>query len=132
MSKTILLCDDEPAILRAAEFKLTKAGYRVVCAYDGEDGWREIMASRPQMVVTDCQMPRLDGLQLAARIAGTPETSDLPVVMLTAKGFESSYRESAARWGVLKVLAKPFSPRELLKLVEEVVGPAAPMHESLA
>ena len=132
MTKTILLCDDEASIMRAAEFKLTRAGYRVRCACDGEEGWREILAQRPDLVVTDCQMPRLDGLQLAARIQGTPEMADLPVVMLTGKGFEASYRESAARWGVLRVLAKPFSPRELLKLVGEIVGPAQPAQETLA
>src|SRR5439155_15973877 len=78
MPRHILLCDDESHILRAAEFKFKRAGYDVTCASDGEEGWERIVESRPDIVVTDCQMPRLSGLGLAERIRTTPATSDLP------------------------------------------------------
>ena len=68
MTKRILLCDDELHILRAAEFKFKRAGYDVVCASDGQEGWEQIQQCRPDIVVTDCQMPRLSGLGLAERI----------------------------------------------------------------
>lgn len=122
MPKRILLCDDELHILRAAEFKFKRAGYEVVCASDGQEGWEQIQAQRPDIVVTDCQMPRMNGLQLAQRIKETPETSDLPVIMLSGKGFELSQEELRERFGIHRLMAKPFSPRELYSEVEAVLS----------
>lgn len=122
MPKRVLLCDDEIHILRAAEFKLKKAGYDVEIANDGQEGWEAIQARKPDMLVTDFQMPRLDGFGLVQRLRANPETADLPVLMLTAKGYELSHEELAANWQVLAVLAKPFSPRELLQYVTKVLG----------
>src|SRR5215467_12770411 len=98
MPKRILLCDDELHILRAAEFKFKRAGYEVVCANDGQEGWEQIEKCRPEIVVTDCQMPRLSGLGLAERIRQTPATADLPVIMLSAKGFEMAPEELRAKY----------------------------------
>lgn len=117
MSKRVLLCDDEVFILRAAEIKLKHAGFDVQTAADGEEGWEKVLQQRPDIVVTDCQMPRLDGLGLIRRMRETPETRDIPALMLTAKGFELSREELAAKWNVITVLHKPFSPRELLQIV---------------
>jgi CheY-like chemotaxis protein len=122
MSHSILLCDDEIHILRAAEFKLRRAGFDVRTAGNGEDGWQAICDRRPDVLVTDCQMPRLDGLGLVARLRAHPPTRDLPVLMLTAKGFELSHDDLAARLNILRVIAKPFSPRELLQTIEQVLG----------
>lgn len=122
MPKRILLCDDEIHILRAAEFKLKRAGYDVRIASDGQEGWEAIQQQKPDVLITDCQMPRLDGLGLIARVRENPETADITIFMLTGKGFELSHEELAARWNVLAVLAKPFSPRELLQKVNHVFG----------
>lgn len=122
MSKRILLCDDEIPILRAAEFKLKKAGYEVHIATDGQAGWEFIQQMRPDIVITDCQMPRMNGLQLVERIRSEPSLQDLPVLMLTAKGFELRPEELAQKWNVLAVIPKPFSPRELLQMVDHILG----------
>ena len=122
MTKRILLCDDELHILRAAEFKFKRAGYEVVCANDGQEGWEQIQTHRPDIVVTDCQMPRLSGLGLAERIKQTPETSDLPVIMLSAKGFELPPAALREQYGIRHLMAKPFSPRELYQRVEAVLA----------
>jgi two-component system alkaline phosphatase synthesis response regulator PhoP len=122
MPKRILLCDDETHILRAAEFKFKRAGFDVVCASDGEEGWEQIQKVRPDIVVTDCQMPRLSGLGLAQRIRETPGLADLPVLMLSAKGFELSSEELRERFGIRQLIAKPFSPRELFARVEAVLA----------
>ena len=131
MTKRILLCDDEAHILRAAEFKFKRAGYEVVCAGDGQEGWERIEEHRPDIVVTDCQMPRLSGLGLAELIRQTPATADLPVIMLSAKGFELSPQELREQFGIRCLMAKPFSPRELFARVEAVLAgeevPAAPL-----
>jgi DNA-binding response OmpR family regulator len=121
MGKRILLCDDEPHILRAAEFKFKRAGYEVACASDGEEGWELVNSFQPQILVTDYQMPRLDGLGLVIRVRENPETAQLPVFMLTAKGFELSHAETCEKYGIRAVLAKPFSPRELFQRVEEIL-----------
>ncbi|MFN0017970.1 MAG: response regulator [Pirellulaceae bacterium] len=128
MSKRILLCDDEIHILRAAEFKFKRAGYEVLLAGDGEEGWQLIQEKLPDIVVTDCQMPRLNGLGLAELIKNNPATCHLPVVMLSGKGFELSEQGLQARYGIRSLIGKPFSPRELFNQVETILagGDVAP------
>lgn len=128
MTKRVLLCDDEIHIIRAAEFKIRKAGYEVECASDGEDAWQAIQRQLPDVLVTDLQMPRLDGFGLCRRIREHEATRHLPIMMLTAKGYEMPRDEVTEQLGVLRVVAKPFSPRELLQLVEQVLesGTLAP------
>jgi two-component system alkaline phosphatase synthesis response regulator PhoP len=128
MPKRVLLCDDEIHILRAAEFKIKKAGYDVRIAGDGQEAWELIQAELPDVLVTDFQMPRLDGFGLTQRVRENPRTRHLPILMLTAKGFEISHEELAEKWNVIDVIAKPFSPRELLervtRILEEQEAPA--------
>ena len=121
MTKRILLCDDEIHILRAVEFKLKRAGYDVQIARDGQEAWEAIKAQKPDILITDCQMPRLDGFGLVRLVRQNPDTEDLPVLMLTAKGFELSHKELVKEWNVIRVVAKPFSPRELLRLIETIL-----------
>ncbi len=125
MSKHVLLCDDETAIIRAAEIKLSRAGYRVTCCSDGQAALEAIQLETPDLLLTDCQMPRLGGLELIRRLRELEATHDLPIYMLTAKGFELSAEELKAKWNVLGVIAKPFSPREVLKLVDDLFAVGA-------
>jgi DNA-binding response OmpR family regulator len=122
MGRRILLCDDELHILKAAEFKFKRAGYDVVTAGDGEQGWEAIQQQLPDLVITDCQMPRMNGLQLAERVKNDPTTSHLPVIMLSAKGFELSNSELREQYGILALIAKPFSPRDLFERVESILN----------
>ncbi len=121
MPQRILLCDDDIYILRAAEFKFQHAGYIVDTAGDGLEALEAIEKALPDLIITDCQMPRLDGLGLVQRLRDNPATADIPVLMLTAKGFELKHDELARTWNVLAVVAKPFSPRELLKRVNAIL-----------
>jgi len=121
VAKRILLCDDEIHILRAAEFKLKRAGFDVQVASDGQEAWELIEARPPDILVTDYQMPRMDGLQLTQRVRENPDLGDLPILMLTAKGFEISHEELARKWNVRGVIAKPFSPRQLLQTVQKIL-----------
>jgi len=121
MAARVLLCDDEVHILRAAEFKLKRAGYDVQVAGDGEEAWEQIEARMPDVLITDCQMPRLDGIGLTRRVRANPATRHLPVLMLTAKGYELSHEELAEELAVMAVIAKPFSPRELVQTVGRIV-----------
>jgi DNA-binding response OmpR family regulator len=123
--KSVLLCDDDVHILRAAEIKFSRAGFEVRSATDGLDAWREIERRCPDLVITDCQMPRMSGIELVDRIRLTPSVQHLPVIMLTAKGFELSHEALAEQSGVAAVVCKPFSPRELLRMAEEVLATGA-------
>ena len=126
---TVLLVDDEVHILRAAEFKLKRNGFEILTACDGENAWETIGQTMPDLVVTDVQMPRLTGLELVRRLREHTETRHLPVIMLTAKGFELPKRELIAELGIIDILSKPFSPRDLCRRVEaaleKVTEPAA-------
>jgi CheY-like chemotaxis protein len=118
VTKKVLLCDDEVHILWAAEIKIARAGYDVRIAHDGQEAWELILQDPPDLLVTDVQMPRCDGFELARRIRDNPHTKYLPIVMLTAKGFEFDRQQIMQQWGIAEVLAKPFSPRELAHVID--------------
>ena len=88
MPKQILLCDDEIHILRTAEIKLCRAGHEVRCANDGQEAWEAIQQECPDLLITDCQMPRMDGFELVEKVRADERSRHLPILMLTAKGFE--------------------------------------------
>ena len=125
MTKRVLLCDDEPPILRAAEFKLKRSGFDVVCACDGQQAWELIQQTPPDILVTDCQMPRMTGSELCQHVRRDERTRNLPVIMLTAKGFEIT-GQVQAELGISRLMSKPFSPRELLEAVTELLAASAP------
>jgi CheY-like chemotaxis protein len=125
MPQRILLCDDEPHILGAARYKLQTAGYEVECAADGEEAWQLICRRPPDLLITDCNMPRLNGLALLRRVRQTPALAPLPAIMLTAKGLELSRDELREELNVFALVGKPFSPRELLRLVQAALADAA-------
>ena len=121
----ILICDDDVAILRAVEYKLKRSGFTVRAAGDGQEAWELAQQEVPDLVVTDCQMPRLDGLGLATRLRQDPRTATLPILMLTAKGFELDVADVTSRLGITAVIAKPFSPRELVEMIGRTLAAEA-------
>lgn len=122
MSYRVHVCDDEPHIVLAVSLKFSKAGFQVTTANDGQAAWESIQADPPQLLITDLQMPRLDGLALIKRLRAQPEFHDLPVILLTAKGFELEEDELRNDFGVNHVRCKPFSPRELVALANSLLG----------
>lgn len=91
-------------------------------ASDGQEGWQAVLDHAPDLVFTDCQMPYVNGLELAERIKNNPETCHIPVYMLTAKGFELSEDVAIEQYGIRKIIAKPFSPRALVTEAEAVLS----------
>lgn len=120
----VLLCDDELHILKAAEFKLKRAGFEVQCANNGREGWEAIQARKPDLLVTDLQMPYLNGIQLAQQVRERFDAQELPIIMLTGKGYEMSQEQLWEQLQIARVMNKPFSPRELLQIVEEMLSAA--------
>jgi len=128
MSKeTILVVDDEEDILELVRFHLTREGYSVLCAESGEAAWRTIKETAIDLLLLDLMLPGIDGLELTRRLKGDARTSQLPVVMLSAKGEEVDI-VTGLELGADDYITKPFSPRVLLARVRAVFrrrsGPA--------
>lgn len=123
MSKQILLCDDELHIVAAAGFRLRSGGYDVVSASDGEEAWELIQDNVPDLLITDYCMPRLDGIALCQRIRDCEQTRDLPIILLTGKNLDGALSTLAEQVGVLELVTKPFSPRDLLRRVDRALDP---------
>jgi two-component system alkaline phosphatase synthesis response regulator PhoP/two-component system response regulator VicR len=116
MPQTILVVDDEPQIARLVELNLARAGYAVRLASDGAEALVKIAEERPDLVVLDVMMPRLDGFETLRRIKADPSTADLRVIMLTARSQDEDVFEGYGR-GAHWYLPKPFEPDELLTVV---------------
>ena len=123
--KTILVADDESHILHVVSLKLRNAGFRVLTARDGQEALEMAQMQHPDLLITDYHMPQLSGLELCQRLKQDARTSDIPAIMLTARGYHLEPRDTEQS-GILRMLSKPFSPRHLLTTVNEVLeGKAA-------
>ena len=123
--RTILVADDESHILHVVSLKLKNAGYRVLTARDGQEALEMAQQEKPDLLITDYHMPQLSGLELCQRLKQDTRTSDIPAIMLTARGYHLEPRDTEQS-GILRMLSKPFSPRHLLSTVNEVLeGKAA-------
>src|SRR6476620_6584143 len=122
--KTILVADDESHILHVVSLKLRNAGYRVVTAADGQEGWEMALQERPDLLITDYHMPQMSGLELCRKLKQDPATAGIPAIMLTARGYALE-SEDTEQSGIYRMLSKPFSPRHLLAAVTEVLEKAA-------
>lgn len=123
MSPRIIVCDDEPHIVRAISLKFARAGFDVHGASDAESCWELLRKHPPALLITDYTMPGLNGAQLVRRIRENEALSDLPVIMLTARGFELVEQSGDLDGLALSAIVnKPFSPRELVVKVYEVLG----------
>lgn len=121
MNKKILVADDEAHILNVVSMKLKNAGFEVLTAMDGEEALELAKAELPDLVITDFQMPILTGLEFLKGLRACDRTRAIPAVMLSARGFDLEPPDVEAA-GIFAVLAKPFSPRELLEKVHELLG----------
>ncbi len=116
----IVIADDEVHILRVLDLKLSRNGFCCAKANDGIQAWEEICRCRPDLVISDYQMPRLNGLELAEKMFDEPALRGVPVILLTARGFSLTAKD-LEQTNILYRVSKPFSPREVLSLVEEVL-----------
>ena len=121
--KKALVVDDEFHIVQVVAIKLRNNGFEVITADNGADAYDLACEHKPDIVVTDYQMPRLTGLELIEKLRANPQTASIPVIMLTARGFaiEDQQKESL---GISACLSKPFSPREVFQTVEDVIRQA--------
>jgi len=116
----ILVADDEPHIRRILQFLLEQEGFEVHLAEDGQAAWEALPGLRPHLVLLDVMMPRMDGFGVLQKIRTNYETSNLPVILLTAKG-EESEKVRGLRGGANDYVVKPFSHDELLLRVTNLL-----------
>lgn len=114
----ILIVDDENYILHILDFSLGAEGYEVITAEDGEEAVRKAKDERPDLVVLDVMMPKMDGFEACRSIKRDPELSGTPVILLSAKGRDIDQKQGYEA-GADDYITKPFSPG---RLVERVHG----------
>ena len=113
----ILVADDEAPIANVVAMKLRNAGFEVIVAMDGQEAYERAVAERPDFIITDLQMPGMNGLEMCTRLMAEMG-GGVPAILLTAKGFEVD-SSAIGNLPIRRVMTKPFSPRELLALVRE-------------
>jgi two-component system alkaline phosphatase synthesis response regulator PhoP len=122
--KKALVVDDEFHIVQVVAIKLRNNGFEVVTADNGADAYTLACEHKPDIVITDYQMPQLTGLELIEKLRSNPQTAAIPVIMLTARGFAIEDQQKEAL-GISACLSKPFSPREVFQTVEDVIRQTA-------
>jgi two-component system, OmpR family, alkaline phosphatase synthesis response regulator PhoP len=122
--KKALIVDDEIHILQVIAIKLRNNGFEVITANDGQKALEVALEQKPDVIVTDYQMPIMDGLGMIENLRKQEETSHIPVIMLTARNFAIE-EQTIEQFKISACLSKPFSPRELLGKIEEVIAQTA-------
>ncbi|HPD45672.1 MAG TPA: response regulator [Anaerohalosphaeraceae bacterium] len=118
--RKVLIVDDEIHIVQVVAIKLRNNGFEVITAENGAEALELIQSNHPDLVITDYQMPVMTGVELIENLRSDPRFAELPVIMLTARGFAIE-EEKKERLNVAACLSKPFSPREVLQCVQDVL-----------
>ena len=122
----VLVVDDEIHIVQVVAIKLRNNGFDVITCENGAQALEIASKENPNVIVTDFQMPVMTGLELVENLRNQPDTAEIPVIMLTARGFAIEDRQKE-ELNISACLSKPFSPRELLQSVEEVLKESVPV-----
>ncbi len=119
--KKILLVEDEKNIILGVTICLRSAGLDVEVAEDGAEALRKVQANKPDLVLLDLVMPKLNGLDALKSMKDNPQTKDIPVIVLSARAQEEDV-QYAMDLGANGYMAKPFRPAELLEVIEKVLS----------
>ena len=116
----VMVVDDSLTVRRVTQRLLAREGYRVVTAKDGLDALERLAEERPAVLLSDIEMPRMDGFDLVRNVRADPRLQGLPVVMITSR-IAQKHRDYATELGVDHYLGKPYSEEELRSLVARYV-----------
>ncbi len=120
---TILVVDDEPSILKLVSTSLELRGYTIITAHDGVEALDKAFEHRPDLILLDIMMPKMDGNEVRRRLLKDERTKDIPIVHLSAVG-DFQKQAQALDEGVVDYITKPFSPNDLRLKVMEVLNPS--------
>ncbi|GBG00755.1 transcriptional regulator [Azospira sp. I13] len=121
MPKTVLAVDDSASIRQMVSFTLKSAGYEVIEAVDGMDGLEKAKSRSVNLILTDQNMPRMDGLTLIRSLRALPQYRTTPILMLTTESSDAMKSQGRAA-GATGWLVKPFDPQKLVEVVKKVIG----------
>lgn len=121
MANKILIADDDPVILKLLQVNLEMEGYDVVMAEDGQAAVQQANSTKPDLIILDIMMPKMDGLSVRQALLETPELKDTPVIFLSARAQLTDIQKGYAA-GVTEYVTKPFDPSDLLELIEQVLA----------
>jgi two-component system phosphate regulon response regulator PhoB len=125
MRPNILITEDEAALVAMLRYNLEKEGYAVDEAADGQEALLKVAESRPDLILLDWMLPQLSGLEVCRQIRRNPETRNIPIIMVTARGEEAD-RVRGLDVGADDYIAKPFSPSELMARIRAVLRRVRP------
>ena len=123
--KKILIAEDIPGLARVVQFNLKQAGFDVTVARNGLEAWEFAQIQQFDIVLTDQQMPELNGTELCGRLRELPQYAEVPIILLSAKGLEMDAQQLKDTLGIVAVLPKPFSPATLIEIVESTLASTA-------
>jgi len=121
MSKTIMTVDDSASVRQMVSFTLKEAGYQVVEASDGRDAISKMNGTEINLVVTDLNMPNMDGIELIKNVRANPKYRFIPILMLTTES-QTEKKMEGKKAGATGWIIKPFQPEQLLSVVKKVIG----------
>jgi len=119
MAKKILIADDSASMRQLVEYTLTSAGFEVIVAVDGKDAVTKSNGLKIDMVITDLNMPGMDGITLIKQLRGSPANRFTPIIMLTTES-QADKKEEGKKAGASGWIVKPFSPDALLETVNKL------------
>jgi len=122
MTKKVLIADDEPNIVISLEFLLRREGFEVLVAVDGDEALAKARAEKPDLVLLDVMMPKMNGFDVCQALRADPELAAMRVLMLTAKGRDTEVGKGLGL-GADAYMTKPFSTKELVARVHALLGP---------
>ena len=121
MALSVLVVDDDPVILRLLQVNFELEGIEVTTAVDGEEGLKLVQTDRPDLVISDIMMPKVNGLELLAALRSSPDTASLPVILLSAKAQVADVQRGL-ELGADDYVTKPFDPLELIDRLYKVLA----------
>jgi two-component system, chemotaxis family, chemotaxis protein CheY len=121
MNKTIVTVDDSASVRQMVCFILKEAGYNVIEACDGKDALSKISNNTIHLIITDLNMPNMDGIEFIKNVRANPAHKFVPIIMLTTESQESKKMEGKHA-GATGWIVKPFKPEQLLAVVKKVIG----------
>ncbi len=120
--RIIAVIEDQPDIVDLLELILKRKNYKVLRAYDGDVGLELVRKYKPDVVLLDLMMPTLDGWEFHKALREDPEIADIPVIYVTARASQEERLRALEEEGAAAYIVKPFSPRELLQAIEQVLA----------
>lgn len=121
MAKRILIVDDEVQLVEMVKMRLEASGYETISAYDGQEGFDKAKKDKPDLIILDLMLPKMDGYKVCGLLKNDARYSKIPIIMFTARVQEEDVR-LGKDLGAEEYVTKPFDPKVLLSKIKELIG----------